>query len=550
MKDRPIAADVLAGLTGAVAGAPQAMGFALLAGVSPIYGLYAAFLPTIVGALTTGSWLMTVAPTNALMLLVASAMSQINAPNPIIALSTFTLLVGAIQVGFGVLRLGSLTRFVSNAVTTGFIAGAGILIVLGQIDHVVGVESASGLTGIDTLINWVRALSHIDGQTLIIGVFSVIMISRLHHTRFKSIATLVTIVITSIWVWLLGWDSVPLVRDIAPITGGLPDFTPPLFQYVPALFGTAMATAVLASVQSAALVDSLRDRDPTPTRHNQDLVGQGLSNIVGGFFQSLPAAGSLSRTAVNRSAGAKTRLANLLAGVFIGLLMLFAATLIERITLAALAAHLIVAAFSLFSWPAIRLVWRTNWTARASLLVTWIAAIVLPIEQSIYLGVFVSLALYAYTSSNESRVIRLIPTEDNRYRADVVPSTLTDSEPVILSLTGSLYFAALRGIEEQLPEPGHVEHPVVILRVRNQAHLGSTGIRVIRRYARLLKDRGGVLMLSGVSESMRAELQRTNTIDDLGAENVFFSTGVYFESLDQALAAAQTLKESPPAGRD
>ena len=313
--------DITAGLTGAVAGAPQAMGFALIAGVNPIYGLYAAFIGTIVGAFTSGSTFMTIAPTNAVALVVFSTLGG-SGPVSIEQMVVLTLLVGIIQLAFGVMRLGDVTRFVSNAVMTGFITGAGLLIILGQLGHVNGHE-AQAVTGwplqlsksLPVFWDWFTHLPQSHIHTLIIGVTATVMIATLHHTRLKNVATLVAIIVTTLFVQLAGWSD---VATVSRVPAGLPLPVLPQIQYVPQLASAALAIAVLALVQSAALTQTVREPDGSVADTNRDFVAQGLANIASGFFQGLPAGGSLSRTAVNISAGARTRFANIFAGVSIG----------------------------------------------------------------------------------------------------------------------------------------------------------------------------------------------------------------------------------------
>ena len=540
--------DLLAGATGAVAGAPQAMGFALLAGVNPIYGLYAAIFPTIIGALASGSAFMTIAPTNVLMLLVANALAGFGSPNPPLPLFTLTLMVGLFQLLFAVMRLGVLTRFVSNAVIVGFITGAGVLIILGQLDHITGYPVTSHSNALIRFWEWLRQLGRTDGQTLLVGISATLIIYYLHHTRFKSVATLIAIIITSTFVLVFGWTGVLMVRDLSPIPNVLPTPALPNLSFLPSLMSAALATAVLASVQSSALVENLREIEPKPPNIHRDLVAQGLANIVGGLFQGMPVCGSLSRSAVNLSAGARTRLANLLSGVGVALIVLALASLIERVTLAALAGHLIVAALNLIDSKAIRMVWRVNQAGRVAMVTTFVSTLVLPLEYSIYIGVVLHLALYAYTSSKNIHVVRLVPTDDHHFREEPLPTKLPSREPVILSVSGNLFFAAVRQLEEMLPIVGKAEHPVVIFRLRDNEYLGSTGIRALRRYARQLRARGGKLILAGISPHVKTELERTGAIQEFGMENVFYSNDLVFGATEVALHYAREWLASNPDG--
>lgn len=440
---------MVAGLTGSVAGAPQAMGFAIVAGISPLYGLYAAFIAPVIGAVSSNSVMMTIAPTNALAVVVGSTLLEFEPNNRIAYLFVLTFLVGIYQIAFGALRLGGLTRFVSNAVMTGFITGAGLLIILGQLSHLTGYESqVHGV--LPHFWDWLTHLSQSDLQTTLIGILATAIIYSLHHTRFSSVATLTAMSVTTSIVTLAGWDTVPLVRDLSPIPSALPSFVLPQFQYILNLLSVALALAVLSSIQSAALVKSI----PEPANHqgddNRDLIAQGLANIGASFFQGMPSGGSLSRTAVNIAAGAKTRLANIFAGVFVGLTLLFLGNIIERITLAG---HLVVAAMNLINIRRIQIVWNISASARLSMLATFVSALALPLEYSIYIGMGLSLGLYVYSSAAWIQVVHLVQIGSHQFKEESIPETLPANQAIVFSIYGNMFFAAVRHLEELLPDP-------------------------------------------------------------------------------------------------
>ncbi len=534
-------ADLLAGLTGAVAGAPQAMGFAIIAGISPVYGLYSAFIVTIVAAFTTSSAFLTVAPSNALALVVASVLMRVSESDTLNVQYMFvlTLLVGVFQLGFGLFRLGNLTRFVSNAVMTGFITGAGLLIILGQLDHITGFESPTRGGILAQFEYWLTHLSQTDIQTLIIGVMAIVIIATLHHTRFKRIATLTAIIITSTLVLVLGWDGVQRVSDMGSIPGTLPPFTLPNLSYAPELLSVALAMAVLALVQSAAITSSVAEPDGSTADTTRDFIGQGLANIAGSLFQGMPSGGSISRTAVNIAAGAKTRLANIFAGLWVAVLVLFFRQWIEQVTLAALAGHLVVAAAGLIRLDSIRLAWQVSWMGRLPMVITLLSTLILPLEYSIYLGVILSLGLYVYTSASNIKITQLVRTTDNHYREMPVPTTLPSDSLTLLSVHGNLYFAAAKKLEELLPSPGTGHHSVVIVRLRDNQYLGSTGIRLFEKYARQLHDHDSKLILAGVSQTVRDQMERTGAIQIFGRDNVFYAEDVVFSATEHALEYAE-----------
>lgn len=540
-------ADFTAGLTGAIAGAPQSMGFALLGGVNPVYGLYASIFPTIIGGLLSSSRFVTVAPTNVLMLLVAGALAVFDNPDPPVPLFTFTLLVAGFQLIFGLFRFSALTRFVSNAVIVGFITGAGVLIILGQLDHIFGIEVHSGSNALGGFIELIRRSGEADPATLVVGVATTVMIYAFHHMRrLKNVATLVAFAIVTPLVLIFDWSTVALVRDQSPIPAGLPLPVLPDLSYAQPLLGAAFATALLACVQHAALVEKLRDRKEPRADINRDFIAHAVSNAVGSVFQALPSSGSLSRTAVNISSGAQSRMANVYAGVSIFLMMLLFSGVIEVIPLAALAGHLVVAAFSLIDFRAIRLVWMVSNIGRVSMVATFCGALLLPLEYSIYGGVLLSLGLYIWSSSTHVEIVQLVQDERGRFIEQPCPVKLPDRTPVVLSVNGALYFAAFRKLESLLPDPEGSIKPIVILRLRDTESLGSTGINVILRYDQALRDQGGKLILAGVGKKLRDELERTGALMRLGPDAVFDAQPVIFQSTEIATDYATKLAGTSP----
>ncbi len=539
-QQKTIFSDLLAGLTGAIAGAPQAMGFALIAGVSPLYGLYAAIVPAIIGALFSRSIFMTIAPTNVLMLLVGVALASYGYPDPPLPLFTLTVIVGVWQVVFGVFRLGKLTEFVSNAVILGFVTGVAVLIMLGQLDHLTGYHIQVEGSTLVKAWDWLLHLPQSHPETTFLGVLSIILIYGLHHTRLKYVATLVAIAVTGVMVSAFNWTDVALVRDMAAIPSGLPAPVLPDMRYILDLLPITFSIAILASIQSAAIINNMRDVDGTTPHMSREFLAQGIANICGGIFQALPASGSLSRTAVNLSAGAKTRLANLFSGVFIAFLLLGGASVLESITLPALAGHLIVAAATMIDYKAIGMVWRVRPSARVSMVITFLATLLLPLEYSIFVGIILSLVLYLYSSAQNITVVRLLPTDNHHYRVAPIPEKMPCNEPIVLSVSGNLYFAAVPRLEQLLPDPTHCDHPVVILRLRDNPYLGSTGIKMLERYARRLREKGGKLILSGIGSAVRQQLESTNALERLGQENIFYEEEVIFSATEKAIAYAQT----------
>jgi len=363
-----------------------------------------------------------------------------------------------------------------------------------------------------------------------------------------SFATLIAIIITTIAVVLFNWDAagVEVVRDLSPIPNRLPGLMLPESGLMGDLVTAALAIAVLGLVQTAALSQSLKEKDDRIPDASREFVGQGLGNMAGALFQSMPAGGSLSRTAVNMKAGARTRLANVWAGIFVALIMLLLGGLAERIALAALAGHLVVAASTLISPARISFIWRASWTGRWAMVATFVSTLVLPLQYSVFVGVTLSLLLYVFQSSH-LHITQLEPVGPYQFREIPFSPTLPDRTLVILAVQGNLFFAAMRDLEQRLPVPNHARQPVLILRLRGDEMLAGTGTWTLVNYAERLRARGGKLILCGVEEKMLKTLQRTGALEKIGPENVFVARDVLLMSLQEAVEYAQQwLAAQPP----
>jgi SulP family sulfate permease len=260
LSKKTIGADLTAGVVGAVTSIPDALGSAVLAGINPIHGLYAIMVGTPVGALTTGSVFMNVSITSAMALAVGEALVGYSGEEQVDALITLTVLVGLVALALGLLRLGTLARFVSNAVMTGFLTGIAVLIIVGQLGDLTGYESEVSnkvLAAIDLLLH----PGQIDLPTLAIGLLTIVLILVLGRTPIRNFSMVIAILVGSAAVYLLDLSSVQVVADIAKIPRSIPTPRLPNLSLVPTLFGSACAVAVIGLVQGAGVGRSYANPD-------------------------------------------------------------------------------------------------------------------------------------------------------------------------------------------------------------------------------------------------------------------------------------------------
>lgn len=548
-----VVADLMAGLTAAIPSIPDAMASGVLAGVSPLYGLYGLMIGTPIAALFTGSAFMSVVTTSAMGIAVRDALAGYQDEQQIKALVTVALVVGLFQVAAGLLRLGFLTRFVSNSVMTGFLSGVALLIVLSQLGDISAYSSTAAWTRGNKVLQAVDLVLHfrqIHLPTLLVGLTALGIIVGLERTRLRPFSMLVALVVAALLVPLLGLDAVALVGDTSEIPAGLPQPYLPVPILDLELIVSAMAVGIIGLVQGAGISSSYPNPDGKYPDVSRDFVGQGAANLAVSLFRGLPVGGSISSTALVVGAGAKSRWANVFTGLFAILAVLLLGNQIERLPMTALAAMLVYAGFTSFNRERIRAVWETSLVSRGVMLFTFVAVLVLPIQTAVFVGVGLQILLHTFRAAERVDIVQIVPLENGQYQEVPPPTRLPDAQVTILTPLGSLFFAGAVEFEEDLPSAAEAHRAVVIVRLRGRKEVGSTFLRVIERYARVLEKNGGKLILVGVSQPVHEQLRRTGMLAELGAENVYLATGFLGESAQQAWADAHTwLSEAESGGQ-
>jgi SulP family sulfate permease len=547
-----LTSDLTAGLTASIPSIPDAMASGVLAGINPIYGLYGLMIGTPIAALFTGSAFMSVVTTSAMAITIGTALGGYQGQEQISALVTIALVIGAVQLMAGLLKLGFLVRFVSNAVMTGFLSGLGVLIVLSQLGDLTGYSSEfpnKVRKAVDLLLH----LDQVDVPTTIVGLAAIALIILFDRTRLRKFSMLLGLLIVAVLPLIFGWDSVLLVGDTADIPAGLPKPVIPTLLFDIDLITVGFAVAIIGLVQGAGVSLGYPNPDGKYPDISRDFVGQGVANLAVSLFQGLPVGGSLSSTALVVSAGAKTRLANIFTGLFAILAVLLFAPVIEILPMAGLAAILIIAGVQSINVPRIQNVWQTGPASRGIMIVTFLATLVLPIQYAVFLGVVLSFVIHIFRAAEKVEIVEIVPREGGRYEERPAPQQLPSHQVILLSPKGSLFFAGATEFEEDLPEVGNAERTVVLLRLRGRDEIGSTFQRVLTRYAAQLKANQGKLVLVGVGEHVYQQLQKTGLLATLGEENVYRATSILGDSAlnayqDASVWLANSLGDATPPG--
>jgi SulP family sulfate permease len=546
-----VGSDLLAGLTFALVNIPQSMAHALLAAVNPVLGLYTLMLAAPVGAIFTSSVFMNVSTTSAMSVATGDTMLASPSSSRTTVLVTLVIMIGVFQLLLGLFRLGWITRFIPFSVMTGFMTGVAVLIIIGQLGDFTGYYSSYSrkMMQVADLILHTESIVWIS---FAIGLLTITLVYLLARTRLAKYSMILALVLASAIAVLINQFSmeaanIRLVKDVADVQRSLPTLTVPDSKLVMDLIVPAIAIGIIGLVQGAGVSQTFPNPDGKFSDISRDFFGQGAANIAAGFFGGIPAGGSSSGTALVTSAGARTRWANIFAGLFVAVIVLLFANVVELVAMPALAGLVIVAGIQMINLNAIQTVWQTNPVSRAIMVITFVSTMVIPLQFAVLLGVVLSILLFVFQQSNILHLVEWNVQESGWPVERPAPKQLASNNVTVLFTYGNLFYAAADAFEKNLPSPDGTQKPVVILLLRGHDDLGSTVIGALRRYAQSLYTCQGKLILAGVSPTLYSQLQRTGMIAFLGEENIFSATRTIGESGNTALQAAREwLAESGP----
>jgi SulP family sulfate permease len=532
----PLLRDTIAGLSVAVVELPQAMAYAIIAGVPPVYGIYTSVLQGGIGALLSGNRHVRTGPTNTQSLLVAACMSQFGQLTPaeyLTLVAALTFLKGIIQIIAGLLRAGILFRYVSPSTIVGLSAGAGLLIIAGQVPaflglHITQKSQLPGLLGIISSSLPQIADANIDRRAIAIGVctlLAMVLLSRIHKL-FP--ATLVAVSLATFVVFATGW-SAPNTDLSAPqpiaVVGAIPHDLPhltrpsiPLERITP-LFTGALALALLGMIEAVAIARTLRDpTETTPSaRHvNRELWAQGTANFLSSLVGAIPGSASFSRSALDVAAGAATRASGPISAAAVAILAIMLAPAGQYLPLAALAGVLMVIAVRLFDLPFFLRAYRNHRGDFLVGLITFLSTILLPLQFAVFIGIAANLLLQLRVASR-LRITELLPVTGGRYReSELNPHHSTNSTenfsplPIrVIQIDGNLFFALRDELDETLLTLAQNPHTqVVIFRLRNTLSIDISVVESLAAFVKQMHARNRYVIFCGLSPHLYQPLSK------------------------------------------
>jgi len=549
-------ADFVAGLTVATVAVPQAMAYAMVAGLPPEYGLYTAIVMTAVGAIFDSSRQLINGPTNAISIAVLSAVAVIPMDDRLPAAILLTFLVGLLQLGITLARWGDLTRYISHSVIVGFTLGASLLLVLDQIKNLVGLHGMGHVHDSFLTRFWTTLTQggppHLP--TLQVGLGSIGLVIALRWLKNKLGVRLLPDLLLTVAIMaglsaLLGFEAQG-IKVIGEIPRKLPAAALPEFDlpYLRQLSSSALAIATLGLLEAISMAKAIAAHTRQKIDFNQQCLSEGLANLTGSFFQCIPGSGSLTRSSINQQAGAVTQWSGVISAFAVAATVLAFAPYARFIPQACMAGILMISSWYMVDWRRLIYHVRASRFDAAVVAVTALAAIGISIEFCVLVGVFMSFMLAV------PRAGRMLFTEFVVCSDGVIRERM-DGEPpnpriLIFGFEGDIFFGAAGALEnhfEVIEDRITPETKVVVLRMKRVRNPDAVGMHLLDEHLQRLEARGVHILLVGVRADLEDALNRTGITDRLPPKHIFREQPVRHTSTQMGVQYAYELIGTPIA---
>lgn len=536
-KRTDLSGDISAGLTVGVMLIPQGMAYSMLAGLPPIYGLYAATLPLIVYALMGTSRQLAVGPVAMVSLLIASGVSQLaetGSPNYIGYAILLAFMVGVIQLLMGLFKIGFLVNFLSHPVIAGFTSAAAVIIGFSQLKHILGVKTTGEKVHEIMGQIWQQA-GDINYITLTVGLVAIGIIVGFKKLKTIIPAPLVVVVLGILAAYFLNLNELG-VSILKEVPAGLPTFALPEInpEAIKALMPTALAISFVGFMESIAVAKAMQAKHKNyEINADQELKALGMANIVGAFFKAFPVTGGFSRTAVNNQAGANTGLASLISAVLILLTLLFLTALFFYLPHAVLAAIILVAVYGLIDFKEAKHLWHTDKTDFWLFISAIIGTLVLGIEEGILLGVILSMGMLIYRVSYPHYAeLGQLPDSKEFRNVKRYPDVQTNDKIIVMRFDAQLYFANLNYFKEKVKAllAKRKEPRYFILDAGQLNNLDSSAVHALHDLVDELKNNKVEFFIANMIGPVRDTLFRSGLVAHIGSNHFFLTVADAWEA--------------------
>ncbi len=525
-------ADLKAAVNVSLLAIPQGMACAKIAGL-PVEatGIMCAAIGSILGPFFAHSRHTNLGPTNATALMAFSSLAGFAAMDRPVLLAILSVMAATMLLLGAVLRMADLIQYISRSVIVGYVTGAALLIMASQLPDALGIpaeyRSGQSRTFVMLLAETLQALSHVTGPDVIISGTSLLvffLLTRQRHFRKLPCFALTLALMAGLaqLMKLRGFEVHGLqafsLRDLAP---ALPDLT---YDRVSMLLGPAFAVAFLAALENSVMTKTLASRSGDQPDLNQDMFGCGMANLGSAFCGGLPVSGSLTRSMLNFTSGARTQISSLLCGLFCLAGALLLGTAVAFIPRAGLAALIMGLTVTLINRAHLRICLRATRGDAITVIVTFISTLLMPLYIAIFVGVATSIVLYLRKASRPSLVEYDFTAEGNLAER---PTALHRSNPAIsiVHVEGELFFGAAELFRSQIQQTAADPNlRIIILRMKNARHLDATSVMALQELTDFLRLDGRDLIISGLSKEVYRVLKNAGMVPVIGRENLFIGS--------------------------
>ncbi|RUA17970.1 MAG: sulfate transporter, partial [Clostridia bacterium] len=516
--------DLIAALSVAVILLPQSIVYAFIAGMPPAAGLYTAIVGTIIAALWGSSQQAQSGPTNThalLTLSVAMTVATVGTPEYLSVVALLALMVGAFKLTIGITRLGVLANFVSDAVIVGFTAGAGILIAINQLPHLMGLHLPHSSNLMETISQMLHHMNEVHLPSLALGLLVLVIVVALTKINRKIPGPFIAMILAGALVGIFHLDQLGV-----SVVGELPRGLPPLakipitdWQLIGRLSTGALAVGAIGLVQTTSVTRSLASMTGQRLDTNQEFVAQGLANIGAGLFSGFLVTSSFNRSALNLQSGARTQLAAIFTGLIVLIAMLILAPYAALLPGTALAGVLLVIASRMVDRQEISRILHAGRGDAIVMIVTLVFSLILPLESAVIAGILLSLGHYILRTSTP-QVIPVLPDDSFKH---LVPRPDKPQCPqlAVIEVQGDLYFGAISHIEETILENKrkHPQQLFLLLRMQNVQVIDISGIHMLEALLNTYREAGGDVYLVKVHSHIAQHMEELDFVDKLGSDH-------------------------------
>ncbi|MCP4996863.1 MAG: sulfate permease [Gammaproteobacteria bacterium] len=530
-KGETLKVDVMAGITVALVLVPQSMAYAQLAGLPPYYGLYASFLPPMIAAIFGSSRQLATGPVAVVSLLTAASLEPLAAAGSEGFLAyaiLLAILVGLFQIALGLLKLGIVVDLLSHPVVVGFTNAGAIIIATSQLSKLFGVTAEKGEHQYETVMNVVQAaMASPHWATVWIAVLAITIMVGLKKFKPKWPNVLVAVAVTTVLSWLTGFQEQAGGAVVGTIPDGLPAIGIPAFDMD--IIGQLMASAIIISLigfmEAIAIAKAMAARTRQRLDINQELVGQGLSNIVSGLSSGYPVSGSFSRSAVNIEAGAITGFSSIVTGIVVGITLLFLTPLLYHLPTATLGAVIIMAVVGLVKVKPVIHAWHAQRSDAVVSVITFGLTLYLAphLEWGIVTGVILSMLLFVFRFMRP-RMAEVSRFKDGSMRDVKVHPLPVSPEIAIVRLDSSLYFGNAGYFEGKILKvvASHGEAlKYIILDAEGINEIDATGEDVLANLVRRLRLNGVEIYVARMKKQFMDTIRKTKLLEVMGRDHFF-----------------------------